>query len=234
MRDPSIISFPVINRRHFLGTATAALLTGCDRVLSFAEHANEQVERGLFRHTARDVVSGRFTTPEVKYPSYFISNTVPMWDAAKRGPWSLEISGMVAKPLTLSLDQLTRLPSTTQRLDHFCVEGWNAVATWTGVRLSVLAGLVQPDPKAQYVDFQSFDDGYHESWDLASAMHPQTLVAYGMDGHWLGAPHGGPARVFSPVKLGYKNTKYLTKIAFLPQRNGGYWSDQGYEWYGGV
>ena len=141
---------------------------------------------------------------------------------------------MVAKPLTLSLDQLTRLPSTTLRLNHYCVEGWTAVATWTGVRLSALAALVQPHSDAQYVDFQSFDDDYHESWDLPSAMHPQTLVAYGMDGHWLGAPHGGPARVFSPVKLGYKNTKYLTKIVFLPQRNGGYWSDQGYEWYGGV
>ncbi|HZS59202.1 MAG TPA: molybdopterin-dependent oxidoreductase [Gemmatimonadaceae bacterium] len=223
-----------MRRRDFLSTSALALLAGCDRVLSFAERENEYVERGLFRHTARDVASGRFVTPDAKYPSYFISNTVPMWDATKNGPWSLEVSGIVAKPLTLSLDQLTRLPSTTLRLNHYCVEGWNAIASWTGVRLSVLAGLVQPDPMAQYVDFQSFDDGYHESWDLASAMHPQTLVAYGMDGHWLGAPHGGPARVFSPVKLGYKNTKYLTKIVFMPQRNGGYWSDQGYEWYGGT
>jgi len=227
----------MIDRRRFLRSsalATAALLTACDGVLQFAEQANEKVERGLFRHTARDVASGRFVTPDVAYPSYFISNTVPMWDAAKHGPWSLEVSGMVAKPLTLNLSQLASLPSVTQRLNHYCVEGWTAVASWTGVRLSVLAGLVQPDPRAQYVDFQSFDDGYHESWDLASALHPQTLVAYGMDGHWLGAPHGGPARVFSPVKLGYKNTKYLTKIVFLPERNGGYWSDQGYEWYGGV
>ncbi|MDB4911537.1 MAG: oxidoreductase molybdopterin binding protein, partial [Gemmatimonadetes bacterium] len=78
------------------------------------------------------------------------------------------------------------------------------------------------------------DDDYHESWDMDSAMHPQTLVAYAMDGHMLGMAHGAPARVHSPVKLGYKNTKYLTKIVFLPKRNGGYWSDQGYEWYGGV
>ena len=227
----------MIDRRRFLRTstlATATLLAGCDGVLSFAERANEGVERSLFRHRAIDVVSGRVKSSGAAFPQYFISDTVPMWDATKHGLWSLEISGMVSKPLTLSLSQLASLPSVTQRVNHYCVEGWTAVASWTGVRLSVLAGLVQPDPKAQYVDFQSFDDDYHESWDLPSALHPQTLVAYGMDGHWLGAPHGGPARVYSPVKLGYKNTKYLTKIVFLPQRNGGYWSDQGYEWYGGV
>jgi DMSO/TMAO reductase YedYZ molybdopterin-dependent catalytic subunit len=89
-------------------------------------------------------------------------------------------------------------------------------------------------PEAEYVDFQSFDSGYHESWDLESALHPQTLVAYGLDGGTLGPAHGAPARLHSPVKLGYKNVKYLTRVAFLPKRNGGYWSDQGYEWYGGT
>jgi DMSO/TMAO reductase YedYZ molybdopterin-dependent catalytic subunit len=226
----------MIDRRRFLGlsAASAAFLTGCNRVLDFAERSNERVERGLFRHRAIDVASGKFLTPQAAYPSYFIADTVPMWDASKLGPWRLEVSGMVARPVTLSMADLASMPSVTQRVNHYCVEGWTAVATWTGVRLSDLASIVTPHPDAQYVDFQSFDDGYHESWDLPSAMHPQTLIAYGMDGHWLGPPHGGPARVFSPVKLGYKNTKYLTKIVFLPQRNGGYWSDQGYEWYGGT
>jgi DMSO/TMAO reductase YedYZ molybdopterin-dependent catalytic subunit len=226
-----------MKRREFVGaslSATTALLAGCDRVLAFAARGNERVERSLFRHTARDVASGKFVTPVAAYPAYFVSDTVPMWDEATRGPWTLEVSGLVAKPLTLSLAQLAGLPAVTQRVNHYCVEGWTAVAAWTGVRLKDLATIVQPHPEAQYVDFQSFDNGYHESWDLPSALHPQTLIAYGMDGHWLGAPHGGPARVFSPVKLGYKNTKYLTKIVFLPHRNGGYWSDAGYEWYGGV
>ena len=90
-------------------------------------------------------------------------------------------------------------------------------------------------PDARYVDFQSFDDDYHESWDIESAMHPQTLVVYGAGRRSCSAPaYGAPARVYSPVKLGYKNTKYLTRIVFLAERNGGYWSDQGYEWYGGV
>ena len=84
------------------------------------------------------------------------------------------------------------------------------------------------------MDFQSFDDDYHESWDVESALHPQTLVVYAKDGELLTPAYGAPARVHSPVKLGYKNTKYLTKIVFMPDRNGGYWSDRGYEWYGGL
>ena len=138
------------------------------------------------------------------------------------------------RPLSLSLDDLMKLPRITQKVDHFCVEGWNARAVWTGVRVSDLARVVQPTADAGFVDFAGFDEDYHESWDLESAMHPQTLVAYGMDGHLLGPGHGAPARVHSPLKLGYKNTKYLTRVVFMPARNGGYWSDQGYEWYGGT
>ena len=159
---------------------------------------------------------------------------MPVWDEAARGAWRLELSGAVRKPLSLSLEQLSSLPSITQKVDHFCVEGWNARATWTGVRFSELARLVEPTADAGYVDFAGFDKDYHESWDMESAMHPQTLVAYGMDGRMLGAAHGAPARVHSPVKLGYKNTKYLTRVVFMPARNGGYWSDKGYEWYGGT
>jgi DMSO/TMAO reductase YedYZ molybdopterin-dependent catalytic subunit len=157
-----------------------------------------------------------------------------MWDERVRGPWTLEVSGLVKKPLRLTLDDLRKLPVVRQRVDHFCVEGWTAVAVWSGVRVSELARLAGLQPDAGYVDFQSFDDDYHESWDLPSAMHPQTLVAYGMDDMMLGPAHGAPARLHSPIKLGYKNTKYLTRIVFLPKRAGGYWSDQGYEWYAGV
>jgi len=110
----------------------------------------------------------------------------------------------------------------------------NARATWSGVRVSDLARLVEPTADAQYVDFAGFDEGYHESWDMESAMHPLTLVAYGMDNRMLSPAHGAPARVHSPVKLGYKNAKYLTRVVFMPARNGGYWSDRGYEWFGGT
>jgi DMSO/TMAO reductase YedYZ molybdopterin-dependent catalytic subunit len=114
------------------------------------------------------------------------------------------------------------------------VEGWTAVADFTGVPMSTLLSAVQPTADAKVVDFLSFDDGYHESWDIESVLHPQTMVVLAKDGRPLSPGYGAPARVHGPIKLGYKNTKYLTKIVVLPGANGGYWSDRGYEWYGGT
>lgn len=236
----------MIHRRDFLikGVTgiSAAFLAACDsrgpkgaeRLLRYAERKNESLERTLFRHSSRDVTLSSAYPAGDKLPAYFISKTVPIWDEAQRGKWTLEVSGLVERPIRLSLEDLMKLPHKSERVNHYCVEGWTAVETWTGCPLREIAKLVGVKREAQYVDFQSFDDDYHESWDIESALHPQTVIAYGLDGRLLGAPHGAPARVYSPVKLGYKNTKYLTKIVFMPSRNGGYWSDMGYEWYGGV
>lgn len=235
-----------IDRRKFItitgASISAAILASCNsrgpksaaKLVKYAERKNEVVERALFRHTSMDetIAGAKFAGSQL--PSYFISKTVPVWSDAANGPWSLEIGGMVDKPVKLSLRNLMDLPRTHQRVNHYCVEGWTAKEQWTGVRLRDIAKMVGVHSEAHYVDFESFDDHYHESWDLESAMHPQTVVAYGLDGSLLGPAHGAPARVYSPVKLGYKNTKYLTRIMFLPRRTGGYWSDQGYEWYGGV
>jgi DMSO/TMAO reductase YedYZ molybdopterin-dependent catalytic subunit len=235
-----------IDRRRFLlpaaGAAGAILLDACDsygprsatRLLRLAERGNEKIERALFRHTSMDVPASGARAAGPSFPSYFISRQVPVWDDSVRGIWRLEIGGLVDRPLKLTLPELASLPRIGYRLDHFCVEGWTAVATRTGVALRELAKVAGVQPAARYVDFESFDDNYHESWDIESAMHPQTLVVYAQDGHYLNSAWGAPARIYSPVKLGYKNTKYLTRIMFLPERTGGYWSNQGYEWYGGV
>jgi DMSO/TMAO reductase YedYZ molybdopterin-dependent catalytic subunit len=235
-----------IDRRRFItitgSSVAAAILASCnsrgpkaaEKLLKYAERKNEGLERSLFRHTSMDATIEGSKLAGSALPSYFISKTVPVWSDAVRGPWSLEIGGMVDRPLSLSLQQLMDFPRIHQRVNHYCVEGWTAVEQWTGVRLSELAQFVGAHKTAKYVDFESFDDGYHESWDIESAMHRQTLIAYGLDGHLLGPAHGAPARLYSPVKLGYKSTKYLTRIMFLPERNGGYWSDRGYEWYAGV
>lgn len=235
-----------LDRREFIwrssGLISAALLAACnsrgpkaaDRLLKYAERKNRVLETKLFRHTRMDAVEVGAHDAGNKLPAYFVSRTVPVWDESERGKWQLEVSGMVGRPLRLSLDDLQKLPQVSNRVNHYCVEGWTAVETWTGIPFRQLASLVAPDPQAKFVDFQSFDDDYHESWDIESAMHPQTVIAYGLDGKLLEPAHGAPARVYSPVKLGYKNTKYLTRIEFMPGMNGGYWSDQGYEWYGGV
>ena len=235
-----------ISRRSFLQglglSLGGAVLAGCDSQgprwarggLALAGRANERVERGLFRTGSRDSVPADAALAGAAFPVYFIAPSIPVWDAAARGAWALEVGGLVRQPLSLTLEALQRMPSVTQRVNHYCVEGWNARAEWTGVRVKDLAAAAGVLPEAQCVDFASFDAGYHESWDLESALHPQTLIAYAMDGRMLGPEHGAPARVHSPVKLGYKNTKYLTRLSFMPAPNGGYWSDQGYEWYGGT
>jgi len=234
------------DRRDFIRyggvTLSAALFGACDssgpdsaeKLLKYAEKKNEGVERLIFRHTSMDHTKSNVRAAGDQFPSYFVSDVVPTLDAAGMAAWRLEVGGMVQKPLSLTLDDLMKLDRQTQRVNHYCVEGWTAVAEFTGVPLSALAKLAQADPKAGFVDFQSFDNGYHESWDVESAMHPQTMIVFAKDGALLPPAYGAPARVHSPVKLGYKNTKYLTKIVFMPRQNGGYWSDEGYEWYGGV
>jgi DMSO/TMAO reductase YedYZ molybdopterin-dependent catalytic subunit len=235
-----------MNRRTFLAMtgagAAAAALAGCDSfgsrrfepALALAQRGNERVERLLFRHRSEDRVPGGARLTGRSFPQYFVSDEVPVWDEAARGVWRLEVSGAVGRPLSLSLQDLLGMRRTAQTVDHYCVEGWTARAQWMGVRVSDIARAAGVTADAQYVDFQSFDSDYHESWDMDSAMHPQTLIAYAIDGRFLNAGQGAPARVHSPIKLGYKNTKYLTRVVFLPTRNGGYWSDRGYEWYAGT
>ncbi len=234
------------SRRAFLQTSGSVLATAwlaacgsngpdsAQPLIKFAGRRNEDVERWLFRHTAMNHADPGAITAGKRFPSYFISKTVPRWDSAARGAWTLEVSGLVRTPLRLHLPALMALPSVEQRVDHFCVEGWSAIARFRGVTIRELAKLAGAQSDAKVVDFRSFDNGYHESWNIESAMHPQTLVVYGKDGQLLSPGYGAPVRVHSPVKLGYKNTKYLTHVTFLAERNGGYWTDLGYDWYGGT
>jgi len=169
-------------------------------------------------------------TPDGDFPSYFISSTMPFPPAN----WMLKVGGLVAHPTAFSLEELQRMPRTDMRLRHHCVEGWSAVASWHGVRMRELANVVGADRRARYVEFRSFDNGYWSSWDGESALHNQTILAYGMNGDPLYPDHGAPLRLYSPVKLGYKMVKYLTEVNFLPDPTGGYWENQGYEWFAGL
>jgi len=223
-------------RRFVIGAASASLLAGCDShpvkgFLNLMLRWNTGFEGFLYspsRLAPELPLSAQ--TPEDKFPGYFISDDTP--DVPDN--WTLKVGGLVGKPAVLTLDQLRALPSTAMRVRHHCVEGWSAVAQWNGVRVSEIAKLVSPDPRLRYVEFRSFDSNYWSSWDLGSVMHPQTLLAYGMNGHDLTGDHGAPLRLYSAVKLGYKMVKYLTEVNFLPNRTGGYWENQGYDWFGGV
>src|SRR6267154_2680145 len=154
-------------------------------------------------------------------PSYFISDMTPTLSDPDR--WRLRVRGLVEQPLDLSLDDLMRLPRRSYTVKHHCVEGWTAIASWSGAQFSALAERVEPLPAARYVNFRSFDSGYSNGWDIASAMHPQTILAYAHNDRPLRADHGAPLRLYSPTKLGYKLTKYLLAIEFTAERPGGYW-----------
>jgi DMSO/TMAO reductase YedYZ molybdopterin-dependent catalytic subunit len=165
-------------------------------------------------------------------PSYFISALMPM--LADPGAWRLRVDGLVARPLDLSLDDLMGMRGVSYTVKHHCVEGWSAIASWHGVPVSAVVERCRPLAAARYVNFASFDAGYSNGWDLASAMHPQTILAYGMNDNPLPPAHGAPLRLYSPVKLGYKLTKYLVSMTFTDRKPGGYWEDQGYPWLGGI
>jgi DMSO/TMAO reductase YedYZ molybdopterin-dependent catalytic subunit len=199
--------------------------------LGLMERVNERVERGLFdpKLLAPELGEEEESDP-ADFPAYKISPELPVAPAG----WALAVRGLVAHPMVLSLADLRSLPATRTRVRHHCVEGWSAVASWDGVRLAEIARLAGMDPRVRYVEFRSFDSGYWSSWDVESALHPQTILAYAMNGAPLRADHGAPLRLYSAVKLGYKMVKYLTEVSFLPVRTGGYWEDQGYEWFAGV
>jgi DMSO/TMAO reductase YedYZ molybdopterin-dependent catalytic subunit len=153
--------------------------------------------------------------------------------------WRLTVDGLVTRPTSFSLAELKRLPARSQITHQACEEGWSFIAEWTGVPLSYLLGAVGVSARARYVVLVPFDT-YWDSLDIDEAQHPQTLLAYAMNGAALSAGHGAPLRVRVPRQLGYKSIKYLTRITAVDSlkhvRNGlGSASpDTGYSWYAGI
>jgi DMSO/TMAO reductase YedYZ molybdopterin-dependent catalytic subunit len=163
--------------------------------------------------------------------------------------WKLQIGGLVNKPFSLSLEELKAMPSRTQITRHDCVEGWSAIGEWTGVPLSTLLNQAELKANARYIVFRCADDLigsrdgtglYYESIDLIDAFHPQTIMAYMMNGTPLPIEHGAPLRLRVERQLGYKMAKYVMRMEAVEDFNkiglgkGGFWEDRGYEWYAGI
>jgi DMSO/TMAO reductase YedYZ molybdopterin-dependent catalytic subunit len=169
-------------------------------------------------------------------PKALLLNTYDLTPKIDPDKYRLTVDGEVKFPIELKLISLKQIPSTSIIMQHVCVEGWAAIVQWGGLRLRDLAKMVQPKDSVRYVLFSSADN-YTESWDLASALHPQTLLAYQMNGQPLPVNNGAPLRLASPIKLGYKQSKWVTKVTFasqIPKGGKGYWEEQGYEWFGGI
>jgi len=235
---------PGLDRRAFVklgvagGAASLAAACGWDggnalrpRLLDISRLNDWVGEKLLFSSTR---VARTYSPAErsAMLPSYFVSTTMPMLE--NPSAWRLRVDGLVPQPLDLSLDELMGMPRVTYTVKHHCVEGWSAVATWHGVPVSAIVQRCQPLAAARYIRFVSFDSDYSNGWDMASALHPQTILAYGMNDNPLPPAHGAPLRLYSPTKLGYKMTKYLVSMTFMDRRPGGYWEDQGYPWFGGI
>ena len=148
--------------------------------------------------------------------------------------WTLTVSGAVQKPGEYKLSQVQALPRVRQNTRHVCVEGWDVIGRFGGAQLSDFLQLVGADPAARFITVNCADD-YYESLDMATALHPQTLLCYEMYEQPLTREHGAPLRLQIPTKVGYKQAKYLTelKVAHVLDRVG-YWEDQGYSWFYGL
>jgi DMSO/TMAO reductase YedYZ molybdopterin-dependent catalytic subunit len=159
--------------------------------------------------------------------------------AGKFADWRLKVDGLVARPSLLSLAELKSYPSRTQITHQACEEGWSFIAEWTGVPLSYVLSVVGVLPQARYVAYFAFDESW-DSLDMPEAMHPQTLLAYGMNGEEIPASHGAPLRMKVPRQLGYKNVKFLSRITVtdtlknIRNGQGSISPDYGYSWYAGI
>ncbi len=159
--------------------------------------------------------------------------------------YRLVVDGAVERRQRLSLSQLRSMPLQTNITRHDCVEGWSAIGKFRGVRLRDVLDLAQPRPEARYVVFHCMDRSpeglpYYESLDLHQARHPQALLVLDLNDKPLDADHGAPLRLRVPTQLGYKSAKWVARIevvasfATIFSGHGGYWEDQGYEWYAGI
>ena len=168
-------------------------------------------------------------------PEALIVNTYRSTPVINQVKFRLIIDGEVENPISLSMEDIKNLPLTSMIIRHVCVEGWAAIVQWGGIRLRELVALAQPKSNVKYAYFKSAD-GYYSSWDIDSALHPQTLLAYEKNGESLPVDNGAPLRLASPIKLGYKQSKWVTRVTLTSRlsRFQGYWEDQGYEWFAGL
>ncbi|MET0574559.1 MAG: molybdopterin-binding protein [Mesorhizobium sp.] len=258
-----------LSRRKFLTSAALGasgfVHSGCEAfdgvsnpessVRKFLEAANDLTYRAQRLLIGRDALAQEFSESDIRQPQRPNGVTAPD-DATYKGllssdfaDWRLEVTGLVEKPLSLSREQLMNMPARTQITRHDCVEGWSCIAKWTGTPLSLVLDQAVVKPQARYVMFHCLDTidrdlsgdvKYYGTIDLIDARHPQTVLAYGLNGKPLPVENGAPLRVRVERQLGYKMPKYVHRVelidsfAAIGRGKGGYWEDNGYDWYAGI
>jgi DMSO/TMAO reductase YedYZ molybdopterin-dependent catalytic subunit len=232
-----------IERRSFmkqsLSLGALMMLTGCapsddagviDGVLDKMSDWNDRVQAAIFSsnrlaptYTQADVVD------PFRFNAFYGEEKVPTVDEAS---YKLQLSGMIAKKDSWTLDQLRALPQESQITRHICVEGWSLIGKWGGVPLSKFLTMVGADTTAKYVGFKCADD-YWTSLDMPTALHPQTIMALTFNDKVLPKSNGFPFKVRVPTKLGFKNPKHVMEMYVTNDYPGGYWEKEGYNWFSG-
>lgn len=246
-----------MNRRLFVASSISGALAACSPI-GTALNNNSAFHRllgatqglthatigthGLAREYADRDISAQFPIDSLPTPA---DAQYSAWAADGFHGFSLVVDGAVARRKVIPLGALQRMTQTTQITRHDCVEGWSVVGKWSGVRLSDVLDAVQPRADARYVVFHCMDKDdqgtpYYESLDIHQARHPQALLALRMNDRPIPPEHGAPVRLRVPTQLGYKSAKWIKRIevvgtfANIYQGGGGYWEDQGYEWFAGI
>ena len=233
---------PAPARRLFLQRGVTvgglAMLTGCsvtdsagaESLLMSISRFNDRVQAWLFDPTrlAPTYPDSMITRP-FPFNAYYEIEKVPHVEASG---FRLLVGGRVRQTQSWTLEQLSALPQQEQVTRHICVEGWSAIGKWGGVPFAHFLNVVGADLTAKYVGFKCADD-YYNSIDMPTALHPQTVLALTYDGQTLPPRYGFPMKLRMPTKLGYKNPKHIMEIFVTNDYPGGYWEDQGYNWFGG-
>ena len=239
LRTPAVAN---LERRLFLkrglSLGALSLLTGCNitdqesvqRVLMAMSRWNDGAQQWLFssQRLAPEFPESRITRP-FPFNAFYSEDEVVEVDGSA---YKLELAGMIRERKPWTLPELYALPQVSQVTRHICVEGWSAIGKWSGVRFSDFLARVGADTTAKYVGFQCADD-YYGSIDMATALHPQTIIALRYGDEILPPKYGYPMKLRIPTKLGFKNPKHITAMFVTNEYPGGYWEDKGYNWFSG-
>jgi len=230
-------------RRSFLRGAASlgalAFLTGCDiidgdtaeSVLRKVSAFNDGAQALLFspNKLAPEYPESAITQP-FPFNAYYTLDEAPEVDG---DTYKLEIAGLVNNKKPWTLRELHGLPEVSQITRHCCIEGWSAIGSWQGTPLRDFLKRIGADTRAKYVWFNCAE-GYSNTIDMATALHPQTQMSFKFDHRILPRAYGFPMKIRMPTKLGYKNPKYVVAMEVTNTDKGGYWEDQGYNWFGGL
>lgn len=224
--------------KRILTLGGLAMLTGCsltddksvEAFLSRVSRMNDRVQAWLFdpNRLAPTYTEADITRPFPFNAFYGIDEVT----VVNGDDFRLEVGGLVRQKKSWTLDELYALPKAEQITRHICVEGWSAIGRWGGTPFAGFLQRIGADTTAKYVGFRCADD-YYESIDMATALHPQTLLTFTYDGERLPPKYGYPMKLRMPTKLGYKNPKHIMELFVTNTFPGGYWVDQGYNWFGG-